>query len=345
MRSSLIKLHFQILNASNPTEHRSEQSHIHSTHQSTPSDVTALANAASRRRSTSTTGSTSLDASTEVEVDIPRTVSSNGSSTGSGYLGMLARTLGIVSGSGQGSSTDPAVLVRRIEKLRKNDASMQRELKSRHNRIVQLEHDNDRLQRKLHQAAQEIQNNHHQYEEAIASFKAELKQSDARTATLRRKVAEDEAKLSKAYTAAVSTFAEEVSRDLPDDVIRNDFNTFFQGDFFSWCADMCTPQIAQQEQIIQHLRSISIINSAETYLASPEHLQFDMNLSDGSSPLVLLQAALAKTLCDAFLKSPFFLSSQQEAFELFLEELSRGEKSTHSHPSTNMELICLSCSS
>lgn len=315
--------------ASNPTQNGPEQSHIPPKRSSTISDGKSSTRA-SRHRSDRTTGPINHKTSTSFKADSPRRRQAGAASAGGGVLAAFGRALGLSQDSEQGNSADESVLLKRVEDLKKDNASMQRSLENHEKKVVELDHGNGRLQQKLHQATQGIEHNHRQYEKAIASFRTELKQSNARVATLQRKVAEDGEKLSKAYTAAVSTFALDVSRDLPDDIVKSSISTFFQGDFFSWCADVCIPEVAQQESAAQHLRSIGIINGGEEYLKTPKHLQFDMALSDGSSPLVLLQATLAKTLCDAFLTSPFFLAGQQqEALEAFEKALSRGGEGKH----------------
>lgn len=144
----------------------------------------------------------------------------------------------------------------------------------------------------------------------MAHVQAKLKRSNDDVASLQKRVAEDEAKLSKVCASAVSTLAHSVSRDVPDDVVKSDISKFFQGDFFSWCADTCATGVAQQESVASFLRSIGIINSTQDYENAPRDLQFDMNLSDGSSPSVLLQAVLSAVLCETFLTNPFFLAEE-----------------------------------
>jgi uncharacterized protein YukE len=311
-----------MLNMPNSTEQQADQSQKPPKRQSSLPDTNSSAGAPQHRNDHTCPSDDGV--ATELRAEVPRTKHAGASSGGSSFGTMIARALGLSHGSGQGSSANPASLLRSVEDLKMHNASLQQELEDLHSKIAQLGHDNGRLQQRLHQAAQQIADSHHQYNEAMEGLKAELKQSNARAATLQRKVADDEERLSRVYTAAVSTFARDVSRDLPDDIVKGGLSTFFHGDFFSWCADMCVPQIAQHDSTLQHLRSIDIINGAKAYLEAPKCLHFDMNISDGSSPLVLLQAALAKALCGAFLTSPFFLARQREALEVFEQELARG---------------------
>ena len=159
----------------------------------------------------------------------------------------------------------------------------------------------------------------------MEKMEGELRQRNHEVAALKARVAEDEEKLRKAYGFAVSTLARDVSRDVPDDVVKSDIGKFFQEDFFSWCADMCATRVENQESAAEHLQRIGIINDCPTYRDAPEHLKFDMDIPDGSSSLVLLQAALATALCDAFLTNPYFLSEGQDVLTEFETDLSSGE--------------------
>ncbi|KAM3442381.1 hypothetical protein NHJ13734_002398 [Beauveria thailandica] len=124
---------------------------------------------------------------------------------------------------------------------------------------------------------------------------------------LETKCAEQTAQLSKVYSNAVSNWAQDVSRDMPDDVVRSTISSFFQGDFFSWCADMCAPEIDWSKGQEKILDCCNIVNQQHHYRSGPAHLLFDHAAPDGCSSLVLLQAALAKSLVDAFLRNPYFL--------------------------------------
>lgn len=254
-----------------------------------------------------------------------KAMSVEASSEGGGLMSGVARVFGIGQGSSSVYTNDPATLQKKVRKLERSNARMEQELRDQVREIAMLEREKANVQSRLQRARQDIKNNDDQAREAMMGLKAALDQSNARTSALQQQAAEDEEKLGKAYSAVVSNFAQDVSRDLPDDIVKNEISAFFQGDFFSWCADMCTPRIDNQQSAAEHLRAIGILNSDQEYLHSPPYLQFDMDLSDGSSPLVLLQAALARVLCDNFLVSPFFLAKQHQALKEFGEELSKGE--------------------
>ncbi|KJK73590.1 hypothetical protein H634G_11148 [Metarhizium anisopliae BRIP 53293] len=110
--------------------------------------------------------------------------------------------------------------------------------------------------------------------------------------------------LQRAYASAVSVLAQEVSREVPDDVIRNELKTFFQGDFLSWCAKMCTSH-AINKRTLELLEPWDIFNI---------NLGFDCDLPDGRSALFLLQAMLSRFLCIQFLTNAYFLAADPNAF-------------------------------
>lgn len=156
------------------------------------------------------------------------------------------------------------------------------------------------------------QKEHHRREvselqEQVAKYESSLKSTTETVNSLEIKLEDKEAQLSKAYSAAVSTWAQDVSRDMPDDVIKSTLSSFFQGDFFSWCADMCASEIQWNINYKMALERNNLINRSIDYGSAPRHLLFDCSDTDGSSSLVLLQAALAKSLVCAFLTNPYFL--------------------------------------
>ena len=258
-------------------------------------------------------------AETEDETDVVMRDHANASSADGGLISGVVRAFGFGQGYGIVGSADQAHLQKKVHKL-------ERQLRDRNQEIAQLKREKTTFQSRLEDAGEVIQSRDHEAREAIRSLQAALDRSKARTSALQQQAAEHEEKLGKAYSAVVSNFAQDVSRDLPDDLIRNEISAFFQGDFFSWCSDLCALRIDDQGSVAEHLRNIGIINSGQEYLSSPQHLQFDMDLPDGSSPLVLLQAALAKALSDSFLTNPFFLAKQQQALKEFADELLEGEK-------------------
>ncbi|KAM3527244.1 hypothetical protein NHJ13051_003056 [Beauveria bassiana] len=149
----------------------------------------------------------------------------------------------------------------------------------------------------------------------IKGYQINIKSSTKIIEKLEAKCAEQTVQLSKAYSNAVSSWAQDVSRDMPDDVVRSTISSFFQGDFFSWCADMCAPEIDWSKDHKKILNICNLVNQAHHYRSGPAHLLFDHAAPDGYSSLVLLQAALAKSLVDTFLRNPYFLVDNGTVFQ------------------------------
>ncbi|UKZ81450.1 hypothetical protein TrVFT333_009222 [Trichoderma virens FT-333] len=70
---------------------------------------------------------------------------------------------------------------------------------------------------------------------------------------------------------------------------------------------MSSPKILEPDKTKERLKSKGIINNSKDYLNQPVDLQFPMDLPDGRSCLLLLQAALSETLCQIFLEDAYFL--------------------------------------
>ncbi|PQK11892.1 hypothetical protein BB8028_0003g05120 [Beauveria bassiana] len=194
-------------------------------------------------------------------------------------------------------------------------------LSKKEEELKALREANDEIERKLnscrendHRTQQCIESLKERQLEESSSLRDEIKgyQINIKSSTkiiekLEAKCAEQTVQLSKAYSNAVSSWAQDVSRDMPDDVVRSTISSFFQGDFFSWCADMCAPEIDWSKDHEKILNICNLVNQAHHYRSGPAHLLFDYAAPDGYSSLVLLQAALAKSLVDTFLRNPYFL--------------------------------------
>lgn len=144
-------------------------------------------------------------------------------------------------------------------------------------------------------------------QDTLAKYKSNAVTSAKLIEKLENEAKEKQAQLSKAYSSAVSTWVQDVSRDMPDDVIRSTISSFFQGDFFSWCADMCASEIDWSKGFKHNLNCFNLVNQSPHYRSGPAHLLFDYEAPHGTSSLVLLQAALAKSLVNNFLRNPYFL--------------------------------------
>jgi hypothetical protein len=145
-------------------------------------------------------------------------------------------------------------------------------------------------------------------EQVVRGLRENLETANSKVAALRKTVAENEAIITQSHAAAVKTLAGNVSRSVTDDTIREDLKKFFQNDFFSWCADLCTDRLQDENFVLAKLLHAGIINASSSHWAGPEHLRFQMNSPDGSGPLVLLQAALAQRLCDLYMTDAYFLA-------------------------------------
>lgn len=203
--------------------------------------------------------------------------------------------------------------LQRVHTLEQASSTWRRASRESRGRIVALENRIQNLKTELGQSKADKQSVEKKADRVINEQKIALKKSKSRTIDLVKKVEVAEKRLAHAYTATVSTFAEDVSRNLTDDVVRNKISSFFQGNFFSWCADVCVVTIAEQDQVMNHLRYSGLINDSPSYLDLHQDLKFDMNLSDGSSPLIILQAVLANRLCDLYLTNPFFFVDESMA--------------------------------
>ncbi|OAA45110.1 hypothetical protein BBO_03688 [Beauveria brongniartii RCEF 3172] len=198
--------------------------------------------------------------------------------------------------------------------------ALQAELRERKEELMALRETNDKIVRKseslrekLRRAVQYIDDlEYRQFEESsslrdtIKNYKIKSESSAKIIENLETKCAKQTAQLSKVYSNAVSNWAQDVSRDMPDDVVRSTISSFFQGDFFSWCADMCAPEIDWSKDHDKILDYCNLVNQQHHYRSGPAHLLFDHAAPDGCSSLVLLQAALAKSLVDTFLRNPYF---------------------------------------
>lgn len=204
------------------------------------------------------------------------------------------------------------------------DAKMQ--LDEQHQMLVnQAQREHDELTRQCQMECSRLQAGIRKLEQVVA--------------TLKRKISEDEAVVTKAHETMMSQLAQDVSRDFPDDEIRTELQKFFQGDFFSWCADVSAQHFVEPQKVEVLMDRFGIINSSHSYNTAPSHLKFEMNMPDGSSPLTLLQSALSSELCHSFLTDPYFLvrgspmDQAHEALAVVYGQFSAGEELKSSPPS------------
>ncbi|VUC31052.1 unnamed protein product [Clonostachys rosea] len=139
-------------------------------------------------------------------------------------------------------------------------------------------------------------------------FEVQFKTTAAQLEVAKKEIEQQEAVITSIRGRQISDLASDVSNDLPDDKVREALRVFFQGDFFSWCSDLCAPELREPDQVAARLRSMHLLSTNEAYLRSPEFLRLDLKLGDGEASLPLLQGALSSFLCREFLTSPYFLA-------------------------------------
>ncbi|EGX96743.1 hypothetical protein CCM_01401 [Cordyceps militaris CM01] len=193
-------------------------------------------------------------------------------------------------------------LIREKERSSKLEQELRQEDQSGADAELQHQRERERLLTKM---------NHLRYE--LRSKQTELEKQKEKVKLLKLQAFEDREKPNQVNSRAVSMMAEDVSRDMPDDTVANLLNTFFQGDFLSWCAEMCVDKIDVDQASALPL-NFRGLNRSDAYEALPPHLKFDFTLPDGRSSFVLLQAALSEKLVEVFLDSPYFLEPTEIAF-------------------------------
>ncbi|KAJ6785291.1 hypothetical protein PWT90_01091 [Aphanocladium album] len=140
----------------------------------------------------------------------------------------------------------------------------------------------------------------------LAQQKENIHRLEENAKSLQLRLSEDESHVSQEYSKTMSAWAQDVSRDLPDDIIRNTFSSFFKGDFLSWCADMCVSDCHEYKIDKAKLQGCDFVNLSPGYHSGPTYLQFDPSFQNESASLVLVEGALSSALCEAFLAYPFF---------------------------------------
>ena len=88
---------------------------------------------------------------------------------------------------------------------------------------------------------------------------------------------------------------------------------------------MCTSEVDWEKGYKDVLCRFNLFNQGSRYLSSPRYMQFDYSATDGTSTLVLLQAALANALVNAFLSNPYFLVEDGVALQKIESQLVKGQ--------------------
>ncbi|EHK16863.1 uncharacterized protein TRIVIDRAFT_232360 [Trichoderma virens Gv29-8] len=110
-------------------------------------------------------------------------------------------------------------------------------------------------------------------ESIVHTLREDLSKADTKMAALGRAVTESEAIITQSHATAVSTLAGNVSRGITDDMIREELKKFFQNDFFSWCADLCTERIVDENAALHKLLEAGIINRTQPNAAIDWRIQ------------------------------------------------------------------------
>ncbi|WAO95664.1 Hypothetical protein NCS54_01329800 [Fusarium falciforme] len=137
---------------------------------------------------------------------------------------------------------------------------------------------------------------------SIYRLQEELWREKARVRKLEEEVRDQEHVIAKVHSNAISLLSSNVSSDLPDDKIRRGLSNLLDGIARDWCLDLHATDDIDESGAATVLMSNNILADASDL---PAHLR--INMRDETAAPVLLQAALAKSLCDSFLMEPFFL--------------------------------------
>ncbi|EHK17269.1 uncharacterized protein TRIVIDRAFT_205868 [Trichoderma virens Gv29-8] len=180
---------------------------------------------------------------------------------------------------------------------------------------------------------QELENLRTEYEKNLNEQHAhwrdtssQLQNAKAEVVELQKHIHDNEAIITKAHEAMVSSLSEGVSRALTDDVIKEELKRFYQNNLLEWCAEMSCSDIPEPEETKRKLQSEGIINSSNDYLNQPINLQFSMHLPYGRSSMILLQAVLSQTLCETFLQDAYFLAEGVDLPKVLGHDVTNGRR-------------------
>ncbi|PTB51936.1 hypothetical protein M431DRAFT_92583 [Trichoderma harzianum CBS 226.95] len=146
----------------------------------------------------------------------------------------------------------------------------------------------------------------------VKAISSQLKNEKAKVAELQKYIEKNETVVTRAHETHVSSLFKSVSRPFTDDMIKYELKCFYENYLLPWCGDLASMEVDEPEKVKEKLQSMGIINNCKSYMTEPANLQFSMDLPDGKSPMVLLQAVLSETLCDTFLRDAYFLADGME---------------------------------
>ncbi|KPM42132.1 hypothetical protein AK830_g4381 [Neonectria ditissima] len=136
----------------------------------------------------------------------------------------------------------------------------------------------------------------------VRQLEAELIEQRVQIEQLEDDIREQEDIITNAHTNAISQLSRDVSSIMPDDRVRRELQAFFDQDALGWCMEYRRIEKIHEPDAAQMLASTGVLADSATV---PTYLQ--MSMEGEATSAILLQAALARTLCDLFLSEPFFL--------------------------------------
>ncbi|KAL6787549.1 hypothetical protein J3E68DRAFT_445404 [Trichoderma sp. SZMC 28012] len=146
----------------------------------------------------------------------------------------------------------------------------------------------------------------------VEEISSQLQDEKAKVVELQRHIEKNEKVVTKAHETHVSSLSKSVSRPFTDDIIKDELKCFYENYLLPWCGDLASMKVDEPEKVKEKLKLMGIINNCKSYMNELVNLQFSMDLPDGRSPMVLLQAVLSQTLCDTFLRDAYFLAEGME---------------------------------
>lgn len=160
----------------------------------------------------------------------------------------------------------------------------------------------------------------------IRRLQEDFRREKARVKQLKGEIRDQEHVIAKVHSNAISLLSSNVSSNLPDDKIRRGLSNLFDGAVRDWCLDLHATDDIDESGAATVLMSENILANASDV---PANLR--INMRDETAVPVLLQAALAKFLCDSFLLEPFFLQdwlprASEAAFKGGLQTWHSGDK-------------------
>ncbi|RSL66601.1 hypothetical protein CEP54_003637 [Fusarium duplospermum] len=139
-------------------------------------------------------------------------------------------------------------------------------------------------------------------QERIDRLKGELRMERLHSKQLQSEITEQAHVINNIHSNNISRLSHGVSSNLPDDRIRAELQKLFGETARDWCLNYQVAEIAE--------RGVDALLVCNNILADNANI----NMQGKTTAPILLQAALAKTLCELFLTKPFFLQDWVSEF-------------------------------